>query len=93
MLLYTAQLAFERSEQRSKRNTTETAFLFSFFSPEPGIAESRRNPRWQPLLIFSPYNDVIERQCRTLSLRFYYISQDALPTPTILAGADGRAPD
>nr|XP_005897584.1 PREDICTED: alpha-1B adrenergic receptor [Bos mutus] len=60
---------------------------------EPGIAESRRNPRWQPLLIFSPYNDVIERQCRTLSLRFYYISQDALPTPTILAGADGRAPD
>ncbi|KAG5209470.1 hypothetical protein MJG53_007783 [Ovis ammon polii x Ovis aries] len=56
-------------------------------------AESRRNPRWQPSHIFSPYSDVIERQCRTLSLRFYYISQDALPTTTLLAGADGRAPD
>ena len=90
-LLYTAQLASERSELRSKRNTIETAFLFSFFSPEP--AESRRNPRWQPSHIFSPYSDVIERQCRTLSVRFYYISQDALPKTTLLAGADGRAPD
>ena len=92
-LLYTAQLAWERSEQRSKRNTIETAFLFSFFPPEPRIAESCRNPKWPLSLIFSPYNDVIERQCRTLSLRFYNISQDALPTATLFSSADGRAPD
>ncbi|XDB51811.1 hypothetical protein AB1E18_005363 [Capra hircus] len=83
-----AQCAEERD---GSKTPTPAASSPTEMTREP--AESRRNPRWQPSHIFSPYSDVIERQCRTLSVRFYYISQDALPKTTLLAGADGRAPD
>lgn len=76
------RLECERPEGRSKRNTVETAFLYSFLL-RPN-AQSCRNPRWQPSLLSQSV------QWRHIA-PFHYISQGALPTATPLVGADGNA--